>query len=188
MIFLTDCCSAFIKQKKVPAKPKADPVSEVLPNATTIRSLTRSPIGIVSITAAEDGKLADASFAGPNPAKAGSAFTVALLRLWYSETAYTSWKEFFPILKEETRKASRGRHAARAFQLNDISEELQQQPYKDLIRDTVQALVKGQAADGQWSYEGRRRPAHRYESRRHRHYCLGFAARCPQRQRGHGSC
>jgi hypothetical protein len=119
IIFLTDCCSGISKKPAAPTEFVS--VSEAGPNIETIRNLVLRPVGIVSITAAEDGKLASASFRGANPGKAGSAFTVALLRLWYSDVTYSSWVMFFPALKAETSLASGGRHAARAFQLKDGS-------------------------------------------------------------------
>jgi hypothetical protein len=119
ILFLTDCCSGISKRPAPVSTPEF--VSLVGPNVETIRNLVLRPAGIVSITAADDGKLASASFRGANPGKAGSAFTVALLRLWYSDTTYDSWPQFFPALRVETGKASGGAHLARAFQLNDGS-------------------------------------------------------------------
>jgi hypothetical protein len=118
ILFLTDCCSGIAKKPGAEAEPVALTAG---PNVKTIRNLVLRPTGIVSITAAEDGKLASASYRGSNPGKAGSAFTVALLRLWYADTIYTDWVTFFPDLKAETSQASAGRHAARAFQLRDGS-------------------------------------------------------------------
>jgi hypothetical protein len=117
IIFLTDCCSGLPK-KGGATERELQSVAE--PNVKTIRTLVLCPVGIVSITAAEDGKLAIAGYKGPNPGKAGSAFTVALLRLLYDEkTTYSSWEQFFPALKKETGLASGGKHMARAFQLNE---------------------------------------------------------------------
>jgi hypothetical protein len=118
-LFITDCCSGFSSKKKSAAPSPTDFVTVAEPNRATIRNLMMRPIGLVSVTAAEDGKLASASYSGANPAKAGSAFTVAMLRLWYKDTTYNSWNDFFPPLKAETRLASRGGHMARAFHLND---------------------------------------------------------------------
>jgi hypothetical protein len=117
IIFLTDCCSGFTKKQ---GAPKATGfVSAAAPNLQTIRNLMLRARGVVSITAAEDGKLASASYRGANPGKAGSAFTVAMLRLWFAGETYTSWEQFFPALKKETGLASGGRHSARAFRLPD---------------------------------------------------------------------
>ncbi|HYV34821.1 MAG TPA: hypothetical protein VE988_03895 [Gemmataceae bacterium] len=121
IIFLTDCCSGLPKKATV-ASEEEELVSleTVGPNVQSIRNLVLLPSGVISVTAAEDGKLAIAGFKGANPAKAGSAFTVALLRLWYnSDVTYDSWNQFFPVLKKETGLASGGKHLARAFQLND---------------------------------------------------------------------
>jgi hypothetical protein len=116
IIFLTDCCSGF--GRKAPA-PKTQPVSLVEPNLQTIRNLMLRPAGVVSITAAEDGTLAMASYRGTNPAKAGSAFTVALTRLWCNDTVYESWTDFYPDLRKETSAATGNRHTARAFHLKE---------------------------------------------------------------------
>src|SRR5262249_16568875 len=115
ILFLTDCCSDISKRGPGRGTPKFVSLEE--PNVLTIRNLMLRPKGPVSITAADDGKLAAASFRGPNPGKAGSAFTVAMVRLWYNDATYTSWEQFFPVLKAETGKASGGRQAARAFQI-----------------------------------------------------------------------
>src|SRR5262249_32622937 len=88
------------------------------PNTKTVRNLLLKTSGIVSITAAQDGKEAKAGYKGANPGHAGSAFTVALTRLWYRhDVTFTTWKEFFPRLRDETRQASGGQHQARAFRL-----------------------------------------------------------------------
>jgi hypothetical protein len=114
ILFLTDCCSDF--QGFRAAAGGRQPQDAKGPNTQTVRNLMLKPAGLVSITAAEDGKSAVAEYVGPNPGKAGSAFTVALLRLWYDHgTTYTSWKQLFPVLKAETGKASSNQHFARAF-------------------------------------------------------------------------
>jgi hypothetical protein len=51
---------------------------------------------------------------------AGSAFTVALTRLWYrQDVTFTTWRQFFSKLRPETNTASAGQHRARAFHLGD---------------------------------------------------------------------
>jgi hypothetical protein len=117
IIFLTDCCSAF-REFRSASDDGRQAQGGNGPNVKTVRNLLLKPVGIVSITAAEDGKLAIAAFKGANPGKAGSAFTVAMLRLWYDQTVtHTNWEQFFPILKAETGKASGGAHFARAFEI-----------------------------------------------------------------------
>jgi hypothetical protein len=110
LIVLTDCCSNFMD---VPAS-----VEDAELNIETVRNLLLKPSGVISITAAQDGTSATASYRGANPGEAGSAFTVAMTRLWYRmDVTYTNWTEFFPALRSETRDASGGSHEARAFQL-----------------------------------------------------------------------
>ncbi len=110
LIVLTDCCSNFMDV------PAAAEDAEL--NIETVRNLLLKPVGVISITAAADGTSAVASYQGANPGQAGSAFTVAMTRLWYRmDVTYTSWTEFFPALRSETRDASGGAHEARAFQL-----------------------------------------------------------------------
>jgi hypothetical protein len=88
------------------------------PNAATVRNLLLRSRGLVNITAAQDGTEALASAKGANPAQAGSAFTVALTRLWYKmDVTYASWPQMFPVLQTETFQASGGAHQARAFQI-----------------------------------------------------------------------
>lgn len=117
IIFLTDCCSNFREFKAADGGVR-ELQGASGPNVKTVRNLMLRPVGVVSITAAEDGRSAIATYKGPNPAKAGSAFTVAMLRLWYNQDAtYASWEQFFPVLKTETGKASGGQHLARAFQI-----------------------------------------------------------------------
>ena len=118
LIVLTDCCSAWEGRGPQSATDGGRLPNTVGPNLQTVRSLVLKPVGVVSITAADDGKLAIAGYSGANPGKAGSAFTVAMLRLWYrNDVTYTSWSQFFPSLRTETGKASNGQHMARAFQL-----------------------------------------------------------------------
>ncbi len=92
-------------------------------NVQTVRNLVLKEARIVSITAAEDGKSAVAMFNGANPGDAGSAFTVALMRLWYTpDQTFTTWSHIFPALRRETGLASGGAHLARAFQLPIMEE------------------------------------------------------------------
>jgi len=119
LIILTDCCSSFVGGLE---EEFAGPCVEEAPgiNVATVRNLLLKTAGYVSITAAEDGRTAVASFQGANPGQAGSAFTVALMRLWYTQdVTYTSWEQMFPVLRSETLQASGGRHQARAFQIRE---------------------------------------------------------------------
>lgn len=110
LILLTDCCSSYMDS------PVSLDNEEV--NVKTVRNLLLRPAGFISITAAQDGKEATASFKGTNPGHAGSAFTVALTRLWYrQDVTFSTWKAFYPKLRAETQQASGGQHAARAFHL-----------------------------------------------------------------------
>jgi hypothetical protein len=117
IIFLTDCCSSY-REFNAASDGGRQSQGGNGPNLKTVRNLMLKPVGIVSITAAEDGKLAIAASKGANPGKAGSSFTVAMLRLWYDQkVTHTNWEQFFPILKAETGKASGGVHFARAFEI-----------------------------------------------------------------------
>jgi hypothetical protein len=118
LIILTDCCSSYVEPLTAHATGHGIPQEPVL-NVATVRNLMLRPIGVVSITAADDGVGAIAAYYGGNPGKAGSAFTVALLRLWYGDTTYTSWGQFFPVLRTETGEASHGIHRARAFAISE---------------------------------------------------------------------
>ena len=112
LIILTDCCSSFMGSQVS--------LTDETVNTKTVRNLLLRPVGVISITAAEDGKEAQATYKGTNPANAGSAFTVALTRLWYRhDVTFTSWKTFFPKLRQETNAASGGTHQAHAFRLNE---------------------------------------------------------------------
>jgi hypothetical protein len=116
LIILTDCCSAFSES----AVGLVEELDEPRPNVKTVRNLLVKATGFISITAAEDGKVAQANFRGDNPAQAGSAFTVALTRLWYrQDVTFTTWRQFFSKLRPETNMASGGQHRARAFHLGD---------------------------------------------------------------------
>jgi hypothetical protein len=112
LILLTDCCSTFAKSALAQDAPRV--------NTKTVRNLLLKSTGVVSITAAEDGTMAQAGYKGANPGRAGSAFTVALMRLWYrQDVTFTTWKQFFPRLRQETGSASGGQHRARAFHLGE---------------------------------------------------------------------
>jgi len=133
LMILTDCCSSFTKAAAVKITLDEEEEQELVEvafvdqsraskgpslNAATIRNLLLKPVGLVNITAAQDGVMAIAGFKGENPGQAGSAFTVALMRLWYSRNAtFTSWEQMFPKLRNETNRASGGQHHARAFQI-----------------------------------------------------------------------
>jgi hypothetical protein len=117
LLILTDCCSTFTSLPLEAAIEGGKPGANKL-NIQTVRDLMLKGVGIASITAADDGKSGIASFYGSNPGEAGSAFTVAMMRLWYrQDKSYTTWGQMFPDLREETGKASGGAHYARAFQL-----------------------------------------------------------------------
>jgi hypothetical protein len=115
VIILTDCCSSYPDARSELEVPDAPEL-----NVVTVRGLLLKPAGVVSITAAEDGNTAEASYRGPNPGRAGSAFTVALLRLCYRDDVNVArWEQLFPLLRQETGAASNGRHHARAFQIKE---------------------------------------------------------------------
>jgi hypothetical protein len=124
VICLTDCCSSFVREQAA-ANGQALQLAPAF-NAATIRNLLLRPVGLVSVTAAEDGTAGIAAYYGPNPGQAGSAFSVALLRLWYGETTYDSWEQFFPALRTETGAASNGSHFARAFHLGQKAAPVQE--------------------------------------------------------------
>jgi hypothetical protein len=115
-VLLTDSCSSYRDHSYIAlARSDAEPPDGRV-NAASVTNLFLRLVGHVSIAAAQDGQAAAASFRGGNPGKAGSAFTVALLRLLYdrSRTCRT-WGEIFPRLRAETLDASGGRHQPRAF-------------------------------------------------------------------------
>jgi hypothetical protein len=117
LLILTDCCSNFTSLPYGAAAESSQPPAHKL-NIQTVHNLVLKGVGIASITAADDGKSGIAAYKGANPGDAGSAFTVAMMRLWYrQDKTYTTWGEMFPDLREETGKASGGAHYARAFQL-----------------------------------------------------------------------
>jgi len=119
LIVLTDCCSAFGVSEELEFVSFGGPTV----NAETIQNLFLRMTGVVSITAAQDGTYGIVGYSGGNPGFAGSAFTVALLRLTFGERSYVSWKDFFPSLCEETFAASSGRtstpHRPRYFRLSE---------------------------------------------------------------------
>lgn len=119
VIVLTDCCSVFPAGSEGASATSGTgrPAPDKL-NVQTVRNLLLKTTGLVSITAADNGKEASSGHVGPDPAKADGAFTVALLRLWYrQDVTYTSWRQFFPALRTETGKASGGKQFAHAFRL-----------------------------------------------------------------------
>jgi hypothetical protein len=117
LIILTDCCSVFRGPRAMAAEGRpATPAMSV--NVQTVRNLMLKTAGVVSITAADDGKEASSGHTGPNPSGADGAFTVAFLRLLCKTNAtYSNWGQFYPALRSETGKASNGGQYARAFQL-----------------------------------------------------------------------
>jgi hypothetical protein len=117
LIILTQCCSGYEGRGLQPALDSARAKPEV-PNNRTVRNLVLGLAGVVSITAADDGKTSWTGWNGPNPGQAGCGFTVAMVRLWYRhDVTFTTWKQFFPVLRSETGKASNGQQFARAFEL-----------------------------------------------------------------------
>jgi hypothetical protein len=123
LIVLTDCCSKY-QPRRDDGFDAQHGFSHAPPgvNGGTVRQLFLRAVGVVSITGADDGECSIVGYSGSNPGKAGSAFTVALLRLMYDpDRTYQSWQEFFPALRRETFRASSGRpspaHQARAFRL-----------------------------------------------------------------------
>ncbi len=120
LILLTDCCSKF--------NPTPEMIKQMFRaaavNGQSVQNLFLRVAGVIDITAAENGTCGVANYSGSNPANAGSAFTVALLRLMYdADKTYTGWKDFFPTLREETVRASSNlrepSHRARAFILDE---------------------------------------------------------------------
>jgi len=119
LIVLTDTCSSLVGG---PALGRAAVEAQLAAtvNSASVLNLFLRVIGEISITAAEDGTTAKASFRGPNPGGAGSAFTVALLCLLYDgNKTFRSWGELFPYLQEETYLASGNGHRARAFVIRE---------------------------------------------------------------------
>jgi hypothetical protein len=118
LMILTDCCSSYMNVPRALAAEQDVPAA-VAVNVATVRNLLLKPAGLVNITAAKDGTEAVAASQGANPGQAGSAFTVAMMRLWYRmDVTFTSWEQMFPALRSETVMASGGRHEARAFQIS----------------------------------------------------------------------
>jgi hypothetical protein len=114
LILLTDCCSTYMDSPVSLDEEVGDP------NARTVANLLLRPTGLISITAADDGQMAQTGWVGDNPANAGSCFSVAMTRLWYRQNVtFNTWKEFFPRLRQETFRVSSSRHRARAFHLGD---------------------------------------------------------------------
>jgi hypothetical protein len=122
VIILSDCCSAFNPRPPM-AGVRGFDLDRPTPNAATVQSLFLRVTGLVSITAADDNRCGIVGYSGANPGNAGSAFTVAMLRLVYDQGhTYSTWGGFFPTLREETYRASSDvpnatPHRARAFHL-----------------------------------------------------------------------
>ncbi len=125
LILLTDCCSSIVSgsaaSRGMAARPKA-----AIFNAQTIQALFLQVKGVISLTAAEVGDFALAGYGGANPAGAGSAFTVAMLRLFCDqEHVFRTWKDFYPVLRDETFQASqvpnRTPHRAHAFIIDEVA-------------------------------------------------------------------
>jgi hypothetical protein len=118
LMILTDCCSSYMSKSEEAELVSLEEPPPASVNTATVRGLLLKASGIVNITAAQDGKEASSGHQGENPGHAASAFTVALLRLWYQQdTTFTTWEKMFPTLRRETSKASGGKHQARAFQI-----------------------------------------------------------------------
>jgi len=115
-----ECCSSY------PETPIARPLTRANAayNAQTIQALFLRVRGLVSLTAAEPGDGATSLHVGANPGQAGSAFTVALLRLMCNENrTYARWGELYPHLQQETADASSIQgspaHRAHAFRIEE---------------------------------------------------------------------
>jgi hypothetical protein len=113
LITLTDCCAACPLFQECGADADEAPAL----NCESVCHLFLRVRGEVSITASEPGTNAIASYTGSNPGQAGSAFTVAILRVLHEEQTYTNWMDFFRASREATRRASNGMHVPAAFQL-----------------------------------------------------------------------
>jgi len=121
LIMLTDCCSCVAQISG--QDHGRDAAARVL-NAQTVQALFLRATGQISLTAAEVGSAALVGYDGANPGEAGSAFTVAMLRLFYAkDKTYSTWGELFPVLREETYAASsipgRTPHRAHAFTIQE---------------------------------------------------------------------
>jgi Caspase domain len=125
LILLTDCCSSIVPGVGA-GRGLAASTKEANVNAQTVQALFLQVKGVVSVTAADVGDSALAGFQGANPAGAGSAFTVAMLRLLCDQTkAFRTWKDFFPVLRDETFQASQVPdclpHRAHAFVIEEVA-------------------------------------------------------------------
>jgi hypothetical protein len=121
LILLTDCCSSyFIYGRAVPEQSGWKPTTPALTWAT-VRNLLLRTRGQIDLTAAGPGTTASAGHDGFDTTGAQSAFTDALLRLWTDPSrVFTSWREFFPVLQEQTYEASAHHHRAYAFTLREL--------------------------------------------------------------------
>ena len=123
LTILTDCCSSH----RPGIAMNRGPIGRFLVNSASVRNLFLRFAGNVSITAAENGTGALPTYSGPNPGAAGSAFTVALLRLLADgERTFGSWTDLFPVLKQETYAASSNLpgnrpHYAHSFAIDEIT-------------------------------------------------------------------
>jgi hypothetical protein len=117
LVILSDCCSAFHRAPPAAGVRGLD-LGQPRVNPATVQALFLRVRGLVSITAAEDGTCGITGYRGANPGNAGSAFTVAMLRLLYDPShTYSAWSDFFPTLRQETALASGNAHQARQFHL-----------------------------------------------------------------------
>lgn len=119
LILLTDCCSSWFKGfRNVSLEAAPWPRREV--NWGTLRNLLLRTPKLIDITAAEDGRMAQAAHLAHQGTGAESAFTVALLALLHDPHEFQNWSEFFPSLKQYTREASGGTHQPRYFKLEEM--------------------------------------------------------------------
>src|SRR5262249_60026246 len=89
-------------------------------NAKSVRNLVLKLHGVVSITAAQDGKTAEARSFVANQTGAGSAFTVALFQVVSNpHREFKSWQDLFPSLRDRTNLVSGGRHQPRVFTMQE---------------------------------------------------------------------
>lgn len=122
LTILTDCCSSHVPSLAMNRGSDAQRRF----NAVSVRNLFLRLAGEVSITAAENGTGALPVYSGANPGAAGSAFTVALLRLLADgDRTYQNWTDLFPVLKRETHAASSNipgcsPHYAHSFAINEF--------------------------------------------------------------------
>lgn len=125
LIVLTDCCSSYVPQVQAQRGPVQDNVMPARFNTASVQNLFLKLRGYVNITAAELGTGALPAYTGSNPGNAGSAFTVALVRLLCQDATFQNWSQFYPVLKNETHQASSGlgqpAHKAHAFAIEEAT-------------------------------------------------------------------